>query len=134
MDVAKGTKMYCDSSPDLSVMQWLLILNFLRLLFFLAYKIHQNRTRFIFFLFSKYITKKEKYIYLLLVHSKLCYSFYYVNAYHSVHDPTLQNVTTHLQFFPSFGRKCWSHTGKLFGGSNTCNFFQNKCIQQFNKG
>ena len=71
MDVAKGTKMYCDSSPDLSVMQWLLILNFLRLLFFLAYKIHQNRTRFIFFLFSKYITKKEKNIYLLLVHSKL---------------------------------------------------------------
>ena len=33
------------------------------------------------------------------MHSKLCYSFYYVNAYHSVHDPTLQNVTTHLQFF-----------------------------------
>lgn len=99
MDVAKGTKMYCDGSPDFSVMQWLLILNSLRLLFFWANKIHQNRTRFIFFFISKYITKKEKNTYLLLVHSKLCYSLYYVNAYHSVHDPTLQKVTTRLQFF-----------------------------------
>ena len=60
MDVAKGTKMYCDGSPDFSVMQWLLILNSLRLLFFWANKIHQNRARFIFFFISKYITKKEK--------------------------------------------------------------------------
>ena len=91
--------MYCDGSLDFSVMQWLLILNSLRLLFFWANKIHQNRTRFIFFFISKYITKKEKNTYLLLVHSKFCYSLYYVNAYHSVHDPTLQKVTTRLQFF-----------------------------------
>ena len=98
MDVAKGTKMYCDGSPDFSVMQWLLILNSLRLLFFWANKIHQNRTRFIFFFISKYITKKEK-KYIFASSAQFCYSLYYVNAYHSVHDPTLQKVTTRLQFF-----------------------------------